>query len=144
MGEVNLRHTITNALPPPGYNRSRPHVFALSMSNGGLYFFQAGTAELVNEWVATCNYWAARMSKEPLAGGVSSMEYGWGRCLGSILDGGDDCEDGKSVLSDGRSVLSANSAHSSDRIVVSEWKIPLPPTVSSNFDEVCCTFVYLQ
>src|SRR6266498_3205562 len=120
MGEVNLRHTITNALPPPGYNRSRPHVFALSMSNGGLCFFQAGTAELVDEWVATCNYWAARMSKEPLTGGVSSMEYGWGRCL----DGGEDLEDGKSVFSDGRSVMSSNS-NSNDRIVVSEWKTPL-------------------
>ncbi|GES88323.1 hypothetical protein RCL_jg5237.t1 [Rhizophagus clarus] len=132
MGEVNLRHTITNALPPPGYNRSRPHVFALSMPNGGLYFFQAGTAELVNEWVATCNYWAACKSKEPLTGGVSSMEYGWSR---SILDGGEDLEDGKSIMSDGRSVMSGNSTHASDRIVVSEWKAPLPPTVSSNFDE---------
>src|ERR1044072_8469224 len=130
MGEVNLRHTITHALPPPGYNRSRPYVFALSLSNGGLYFFQAGTAELVNEWVATCNYWAARMSKEPLTGGVSSMEYGWGRCLGSI-DGGEDFEDSRSIMSDGRSVLSANSAQISERIVVSEWKAPLPPTVSS-------------
>ncbi|CAB4423591.1 unnamed protein product [Rhizophagus irregularis] len=135
MGEVNLRHTITNALPPPGYNRSRPHVFALSMPNGGLYFFQAGTAELVNEWVVTCNYWAACKSKEPLTGGVSSMEYGWGRCLGSVLDGGEDLEDGKSVMSDGRSIMSGNSTHASDRIVVSEWKAPLPPTVSSNFDE---------
>ncbi|CAI2169499.1 11115_t:CDS:10 [Funneliformis geosporum] len=135
MGEVNLRHTITNALPPPGYNRSRPHVFALSMSNGGLYFFQAGTAELVDEWVTTCNYWASRMSKEPLTGGVSSMEYGWGRCLEPILDGGEDWEDGRSIMSDGRSVMSSNSTYTSDRIVVSEWKIPLPPTVSSNFDE---------
>ncbi|CAG8642779.1 4764_t:CDS:10 [Funneliformis mosseae] len=134
LGEVNLRHTITNALPPPGYNRSRPHVFALSMSNGGLYFFQAGTAELVDEWVATCNYWASRMSKEPLTGGVSSMEYGWGRCLESILDGGEDW-DGRSIMSDGRSVMSNNSTYTSDRIFVSEWKIPLPPTVSSNFDE---------
>src|ERR1044072_3204822 len=130
MVEVNLRHTITNALPPPGYNRSRPHVFALSMPNGGLYFFQAGTAELVNEWVVTCNYWAACKSKEPLTGGVSSMEYGWGRCLGSVLDGGEDLEDVKSVMSDGRSVMSSNSTQPSDRIVVSEWKPPLPPTVS--------------
>ncbi|CAG8735244.1 13455_t:CDS:10, partial [Gigaspora margarita] len=134
MGEVNLRHTITNALPPPGYNRSRPHVFALSMPNGGLYFFQAGTAELVDEWVSTCNYWAARMSKEPLTGGVSNMEYGWGRCLEPILDV-DEFSDKKSVMSDHRSIMSGGSTHASDRIFVNEWKAPIPPGVSSNLDE---------
>ncbi|CAG8759597.1 16343_t:CDS:2, partial [Racocetra fulgida] len=134
MGEVSLRHTITNALPPPGYNRSRPHVFALSMSNGGLYFFQAGTAELVDEWVLTCNYWAARMSKEPLTGGVSNMEYGWGRCLEPILDG-DELSDRKSIMSDHRSIMSGGSTYSTDRIVVNEWKAPMPPSVSSNLDE---------
>ncbi|CAG8612802.1 14859_t:CDS:2, partial [Dentiscutata heterogama] len=134
MGEVNLRHTITNALPPPGYNRSRPHVFALSMPNGGLYFFQAGTAELVDEWVSTCNYWAARMSKEPLTGGVSNMEYGWGRCLEPILDN-DEFSDKKSVMSDHRSIMSGGSTYSSDRIFVNEWKAPIPPGVSSNLDE---------
>ncbi|RIB10714.1 hypothetical protein C2G38_2205385 [Gigaspora rosea] len=134
MGEVNLRHTITNALPPPGYNRSRPHVFALSMPNGGLYFFQAGTAELVDEWVSTCNYWAARMSKEPLTGGVSNMEYGWGRCLEPILDV-DEFSDKKSVMSDHRSIMSGGSTYASDRIFVNEWKAPIPPGVSSNLDE---------
>ena len=53
----------------------------LTLANGGVYFFQAGTEELVNEWVSTCNYWAARTSKEPLAGGVSNMEYGWNRVM---------------------------------------------------------------
>ncbi|CAG8505665.1 9367_t:CDS:10 [Dentiscutata erythropus] len=133
-GAVNLRHTITNALPPPGYNRSRPHVFALSMPNGGLYFYQAGTAELVDEWVSTCNYWAARMSKEPLTGGVSNMEYGWGRCLEPILDN-DEFSDKKSVMSDHRSIMSGGSTYASDRIFVNEWKAPIPPGVSSNLDE---------
>ncbi|CAG8465007.1 11089_t:CDS:10 [Cetraspora pellucida] len=134
MGEVSLRHSITNALPPPGYNRSRPHVFALSMSNGGLYFFQAGTAELVDEWVSTCNYWAARMSKEPLTGGVSNMEYGWGRCLEPILDG-DEFSDRKSIMSDHRSIMSSGSTYTTDRIAINEWKAPMPPSVSSNLDE---------
>ena len=53
----------------------------LTLADGGVYFFQAGTEELVNEWVSTCNYWAARQSKEPLAGGVSNMEYGWNRVI---------------------------------------------------------------
>ncbi|CAG8630447.1 1743_t:CDS:2, partial [Acaulospora morrowiae] len=134
MGQVDLCHTITNALPPPGYNRDRPFVFALLTSNGGLYFFQAGTAELVDEWVSTCNYWAARSSKEPLPGGVSNMEYGWGRCFEQNNDASE-FEDSRSVMSDPRSVVSNVSSYNSDRIFISEWKIPTPPSVPSNHDE---------
>jgi len=81
LGEFPLAHTLANALPPPGYNRARPHVFALTLPGGTVYLFQAGHEELVQEWVATCNYWAARQSREPLAGGVSNMEYGWNKVL---------------------------------------------------------------
>jgi hypothetical protein len=28
--------------------------------------------------VSTANFWSARLSKEPMMGGVSNMEYGWG------------------------------------------------------------------
>ncbi|KAF8973305.1 hypothetical protein BDZ97DRAFT_1752291 [Flammula alnicola] len=78
VGTILLAHSLAHALPPPGYHR-RPHCMVLTLANRGVYFFQAGTEELVNEWVSTCNYWAARTSKEPLAGGVSNMEYGWSR-----------------------------------------------------------------
>ncbi|KAI7877230.1 hypothetical protein K492DRAFT_219281 [Lichtheimia hyalospora FSU 10163] len=81
LGTIKLNHSLANVLPPPGYNRQRPHVFAVQQPHGGVYLFQAPSHEQVNEWVATCNYWAARQSKEPLAGGVSNMEYGWGSCL---------------------------------------------------------------
>lgn len=86
LGEVSLAHCLCNALPPPGYNRARPYVFALTLSSGAVYFFQAGTEDLVAEWVATCNYWAARQSKPPLAGGVSNMEYGWNKVLPTKFD----------------------------------------------------------
>ncbi|OAD05329.1 hypothetical protein MUCCIDRAFT_123725, partial [Mucor lusitanicus CBS 277.49] len=76
MGAIDLKHTLANALPS-GYSRQRQHAFALQQSNGAVYLFQVGSEEQVHEWVSTCNYWAARESKEPLAGGVSSMEYGW-------------------------------------------------------------------
>ncbi|CAJ0760478.1 8497_t:CDS:10 [Entrophospora sp. SA101] len=141
LGEINLCHTITNSLPPPGYNRSRPHVFALSIPNGGLYFFQAGTAELVEEWVSTCNYWAARTSKEPLTGGVSNIEYGWGRCLALDDDDNNINDDNKSIMSDMRSTISfnsmmhPNSGASHNKIFIHEWKPPLPPGVSSVLDE---------
>ncbi|KAH9811953.1 Pleckstrin homology domain-containing protein [Melampsora americana] len=76
MGELSLTHSLSSALPS-GYNRDRPCAFVLTLANESSYFFQAGTADLVNEWVSTCNYWSARLSKEPLTGGVSNMEYGW-------------------------------------------------------------------
>ncbi|CAG8478549.1 10067_t:CDS:10 [Ambispora gerdemannii] len=132
LGEVNLRHSITNSLPPPGYNRDRPFVFALSLPNGGLYLFQAGTPEHVAEWVATCNYWAAMMSKEPLSGGVSNMEYGWNRCIDSSTSSFDIVEDWE----DHRSVLSAGSyVTHNDRVNINEWKAPMPTMVSSGFKE---------
>lgn len=81
LGHIPLAHSLANALPPPGYNRARPHVFALTLTSGDVYFFQTGHEELVQEWVSTCNYWAARQSREPFAGGVSNMEYGWNRVL---------------------------------------------------------------
>ena len=77
LGNFSLRQTIASALPPPGYSRTRPHVWALSLPTGEVHFFHAGTPEIVKEFVTTANYWAARLSKEPLVGGVSNVEYGW-------------------------------------------------------------------
>jgi hypothetical protein len=85
MAAIDLKHTLANALPS-GYSRQRQHAFALQQSNGAVYLFQVGSAEQVQEWVDTCNYWAARESKEPLAGGVSSMEYGWGESVDTIYE----------------------------------------------------------
>ncbi|KAJ3823819.1 hypothetical protein EV361DRAFT_794093 [Lentinula raphanica] len=152
VGIVHLSHSLSHALPPPGYNRQRPHCMVLTLSNGGVYFFQAGTEELVNEWVSTCNYWAARTSKEPLAGGVSNMEYGWNRVPDPAH--GRSQSDSESVRdSDVTSVRSGKSARSrfnwregaatvrsgqspwNDRIHVNDWKPPMPPTVSSLHDE---------
>lgn len=76
-----LRQTIASALPPPGYSKQRPHVFALSLPNGAVHLFQVGTPDIVREFVMTANYWSARLSKEPLTGGVTSMEYGWGETV---------------------------------------------------------------
>jgi len=126
----------------------------LTLSNGGVYFFQAGTEELVNEWVTTCNYWAARTSKEPLAGGVSNMEYGWNR-VSEPYDHGRSLSDSeppsresdsmsvrssRSVRSklgfkDGAATLRATNSPWSDRVFINDWKVPLPPTVSSVHDE---------
>ena len=76
-GSFILRQTLATALPPPGYSKSRPHVWALSLPTGAVHFFQANTPEIVQEFITSANYWAARLSKEPLIGGVSNIEYGW-------------------------------------------------------------------
>jgi PH and SEC7 domain-containing protein len=124
----------------------------LTLSNGGVYFFQAGTEELVNEWVSTCNYWAARTSKEPLAGGVSNMEYGWNRVVDPLDRGRSisidtsreiDHSDTVSVRSnrsklrwkDGASTMRASHSTYTDKVYINDWKAPLPPTVSSVHDE---------
>ena len=126
----------------------------LTLASGAVYFFQAGTEELVNEWVQTCNYWAARQSKEPLAGGVSNMEYGWNR-VSEVLQHGRSASDDESIrvrdFTDNASVRSARSSHSrfgrikegaatlrvgsSDRMTISEWKPPLAPSIPSTHDE---------
>lgn len=129
-------------MPPPGYSRSRPHCFVLTLADGGSFFFQAGTPDLVAEWTSTCNYWAARLSKEPLSGGVSNMEYGWNR-VDSALTANGSPQDGF----DRMSVRSGRSAHSkvapsmygshnpNDRIHIYDWTAPQQPTTTSTLSE---------
>lgn len=153
MGNISLSHSLAHALPPPGYNRQRPYCLVLTLASGGVYFFQAGTEELVNEWVSTCNYWAARQSKEPLSGGVSNMEYGWNRVVENESRPSDSQEDVPKEVdpSDTFSVRSGRSGRSklsrrdftmrsgvspyADRVYIHDWKTPMPSTVPSNHDE---------
>ncbi|KAF2717255.1 hypothetical protein K431DRAFT_160444 [Polychaeton citri CBS 116435] len=72
-----LRQTIASVLPPPGYSKNRPHVWALHLPSGAIHLFHVGTPEIAKEFMTTANYWSARLSKEPLQGGVSNIEYGW-------------------------------------------------------------------
>ena len=77
VGAFMLRQTQAIILPPPGYSKTRQHVFALTLPNGAIHLFQVGTTEILREFSQTVNYWSARLSKEPLVGGVSNVEYGW-------------------------------------------------------------------
>ncbi|PWN42158.1 hypothetical protein IE81DRAFT_290723 [Ceraceosorus guamensis] len=153
LGDFSLAHTLANALPPPGYNRARPHVLALTLPTGGVYFYQAGHEELVQEWVSTCNYWAARQSREPLGGAVGNMEYGWNKVLPKSQYDFDDEEDGeRGTLDDepresmAQSVhgrpshagsLGAGTAgvHANERIYINDWKAPIAPTTQSTLKE---------
>jgi PH/SEC7 domain-containing protein len=150
VGVIPLAHAHASALPPPGYNRQRPHCMVLACANGGTYFFQAGTDELVAEWTSTCNYWAARTSKEPLAGGVSNMEYGWSRieddpappARSTSEDARERDADAVSVRSDrsrrsrfGRAAQTVRTSPWNDRLVIHDWKPPMTSTVPSAHDE---------
>lgn len=77
LDEFVLRQTIASTLPPPGYSKARPHVWALSLPSGAVHLFQVGTPDIAEEFITAANYWSARLSKEPLSGGVSNVEYGW-------------------------------------------------------------------
>ncbi|KZT56184.1 hypothetical protein CALCODRAFT_497760 [Calocera cornea HHB12733] len=135
VGSVTLAHSLAHVLPPPGYNRQRPHCFVLTLSDGAVYFFQAGTEDLVNEWVSTCNYWAARLSKEPLQGGVSNMEYGWNRVIpGSSAYAVEQRADTLSIKSSSMSLRIGNSPYA-DRTLIAEWKTPMAPSIPSTLDE---------
>ncbi|KNZ48745.1 uncharacterized protein VP01_543g1 [Puccinia sorghi] len=115
LGAITLSHALTSVLVS-GYSKERAHVFVLTLSNGASYFFQAGTEELVYEWVSTCNYWAARLSKEPLTGGVSNMEYGWNQLqemdLANAADKKEELRECQTDRDEMMSIVSGQSGHS--------------------------------
>lgn len=81
MGTFSLRLTLASGLPSPGYSRTRPYVWALSLPTGAVHLFQGGTPEIIREFVQTANYWSARLSTHPLVGGISNVEYGWSEAI---------------------------------------------------------------
>ncbi|KAI8989415.1 Pleckstrin homology domain-containing protein [Pilobolus umbonatus] len=127
IGTVKLNHTLANILPPPGYNRHRPYVMAIQEHNGGVCLIQATSHEEVMEWIAACNYWAARLSKEPFPGGVSNIEYGWGSCLDDVILDLDAVESGKKIM--------GKYVNDPDAVSISQWVPPTPTMHSSSVDE---------
>lgn len=127
LGSIELNHTLSNALPPPGYNRTRPYVFAIQEPNGGVYLFQAASQEQIQEWTNCCNYGAAIKSKTPLQGGVSNIEYGWGSCLDDVILDLDAVESNKKIT--------GKYFNDPDAVHVSTWVPPAPTMVSSVLDE---------
>jgi hypothetical protein len=143
-----LRQTIASALPPPGYSKTRPHVWALSLPTGAVHLFQVGTPDIVREFVTTANYWSARLSKEPLTGGVSSMEYGWGEnVINPALLGQENIPSvqGNMPRSSMASSLRSSMDQASgaprprlpgDKITLSDWNPPTSSMMASNLMEV--------
>ena len=146
LGKFLLRQTIASALPPPGYSKLRPHVWALSLPTGAVHLFQVGTPEIVKEFVTTANYWSARLSKEPLIGGVSNIEYGWGEGIINMalvpLENRPPSNLGShrpSLQSSLRSSLDQGSSRPKlpgDRITISDWTPPQQSMMASALMEV--------
>ena len=142
-----LRQTIASALPPPGYAKNRPFVWALSLPNGAVHLFQVGTPDITKEFVSTANYWSARLSKEPMLGGISNMEYGWSdSVINKALVGPDPTLNLSSVP--GARPSTSTSLRSSvdrgsvrpklpgDKMYINDWRPPQQNTIASQLMEV--------
>ena len=152
LGTFLLRQTIASALPPPGYSKARPHVWALSLPTGAVHLFQVGTPEIVKEFVATANYWSARLSKEPMVGGISNIEYGWSESvINTAIVNADRNNSSSATGSTGArpslqsSIRSARSSVDQgacrprlpgDRIIITDWTPPPQSLVASVLMEV--------
>ena len=143
IGSFMLRQTIASALPPPGYSKARPHVWALSLPTGAVHLFQVGTQEIVKEFVTTANYWSARLSKEPLVGGISNIEYGWSEAfLVGVADNNVPpvpAAGRPSLQSSIRSSIDGQSMRPrlpGDRVHLSDWNPPQQSMMASALMEV--------
>jgi hypothetical protein len=77
VGSFTLRQTYATPVARD-HSKTQQHIWALMLTTGAVHNFACGSTEGRDEWIATVNYWSARLSKEPLLGGVSNSEYGWG------------------------------------------------------------------
>jgi hypothetical protein len=160
LGSFLLRQTIASALPPPGYSKARPHVWALSLPTGAVHLFQVGTPEIVREFVSTANYWSARLSNHPLVGGISNIEYGWSDAIinnslvQTINDTARPSTSGPrpSLQSSLRSSLDHGTSNfrsrlPGDKVSISEWTPPTQSMRASNLmeqDQLRTLIAYVQ
>ncbi|KAJ0417180.1 hypothetical protein BJY00DRAFT_290074 [Aspergillus carlsbadensis] len=142
-----LRQSIASALPPPGYSKSRPHVWALSLPTGAVHLFQAGTPEIVREFVSSANYWSARLSKEPLIGGISNIEYGWSDAIINSALINPEANRSPPSSSGARPSIQSSIRSSidqqvvrpklpADRVHISDWSPPQQSMMAANLPEV--------
>lgn len=80
IASFTLRQTYATTLAKE-HSKTQTFVWALTLPTGAVHAFAVGSGELREEWISTANYWSARLSKEPLMGGVSNIEYGWGELI---------------------------------------------------------------
>ncbi|PVZ99092.1 hypothetical protein BB558_004897 [Smittium angustum] len=151
-GTVQLGHTYAQIMPPPGYSFTKPHVFALTLSQGGVYLFQTKTAEEAQQWAFACNYWGALDTKVPyMAGSVYNVEYGWYNNNEFSKDEekdtyiNDSASKSQPFISSSNTQASSKSTKSTDKLEslrdanrylnIIDWTPPPNPTQSANSNE---------
>ncbi|KIW28640.1 uncharacterized protein PV07_08284 [Cladophialophora immunda] len=146
--KFTLRHTIASSLPPPGYSKVRPYVWALSLPTGAVHLFSVGTPDIVKEFVSTANYWSARLSKEPMMGGISNMEYGWSDAVVNRALTSSELQSGRNAAMSPRPSTQMSMRSSMDHVGgvrpklpgdkahVSEWMPPQQSMFASQLMEV--------
>lgn len=130
-------HVLANPVPRSGI-ADRAHCFSVTIASGQVTLFQAGTEDLVAEWVSACNYWSARRSRQPLQGGVSNMEYGWQRVTDPSPDDHEDMgsiRSARSNYSKFGGTYGRKSLQPLDRVHINDWKPPQPAAMPSPLDE---------
>lgn len=116
----HLCHTMAQEAPASKKIKGFNGVWSLTLPQRGLLVFRTGTTDIAREYVYTCNYWAARLSKEPFDEAVSSLEYGWDVDLEKIAP----------------EVTGSNSRRKpGDRLAISEWKPSGQTMVVSDLNE---------
>jgi hypothetical protein len=78
LGILEMNHTYASAVPPPGWNSQRPHVFRMETADGGLWLFESIDMFNIQAWVEAAHTTAANISKGPVTGAVCNIDYGWG------------------------------------------------------------------
>ena len=154
---LDLRHSVANTLPPPGWHGERRHVFSLQTSNGAVWLFESLDMESTLTWVTCCNYWAALLSKEALPGAVCNLDYGWTAMTIQNDDyehGDDDKMDSDEKKEDGSNTdvpPSVSSSFSQQQrqqnndddddeeeeadVMISDWMPPAPSMITSHIPE---------
>ncbi|KAG8529116.1 uncharacterized protein KY384_005751 [Bacidia gigantensis] len=143
-----LRYSYAAVLPSQVISRSRPYIWALTEATGSLHHFQAGTPEIVQEFVTTANYWSARLSQVPYGMPATNLEFGWSRRALYTRPTRPSSKHSRSasISSPRPSTVGSSrydkvegraSTEKSDRgIFVCEWEIPRLPAFPSKLMEV--------
>ncbi|KAI9494979.1 hypothetical protein BDB00DRAFT_281281 [Zychaea mexicana] len=137
---IDLKHSIANTLPPPGWHGGRRHVFSLQTADGAVWLFESVDAESTVAWVTCCNYWAALLSKEAMPGAICNLDYGWWHSsnIGNsfVYNNSDSNND-----SSGADNSSNTNIDCSIDIVISDWTPPSPSMIASQLSETEKTIV---
>ncbi|KAI9271821.1 hypothetical protein BDA99DRAFT_306055 [Phascolomyces articulosus] len=144
---IDLKHSLANTLPPPGWNGERQFVFSLQAADGAVWLFESVDLESTLAWVTCCNYWAALLSKEALPGAVCNLDYGWTTVTHNLLENNEnkDEDDKYTERNDDKTATVGISPSSSstlsqqqdnpDNVMISDWVPPSPSMITSQVSE---------